>query len=344
MFHFASPYWLLGVLALPLIFWWHLKKKHSAMRFTSVDSFAGLKESFRIKLYKILPFIEAFTIGVLLIGLARPQIGKTYEEVATKGIDIMLVMDISSTMTFIDFPLDYSVDKIRGILNSGHPEKFVRLQIAKDAAKDFINGRKGDRIGLVLFSQQALTQCPLTLDYNILLKLLDEAKFGMIEDGTAIGMGIATAVNRLKDSDGKSKIIILLTDGINNTGKIDPITAALLAKTMGVKIYTIGAGNKGISVGLRETNFGMQYAQVTDQLDEEQLQKIADITGGLYFRADSPDALKGIYKTIDKLEKIDIKMKRYTLYKEIYKYFVYIGLLSLLLYISLIFVVVAKIP
>ncbi|MDD5529765.1 MAG: VWA domain-containing protein [bacterium] len=345
MFHFASPYWLLGLLSLPLIFWWHLKKKHSTMRFTSVDSFAGIKESFRIKLYKILPFIEVFTIGVLLIGLARPQIGKTYEEIVTKGIDIILVLDISSTMNTIDFPPDYSVDKIEGTLRSGHQESLpIRLQIAKNAAKDFINGRKGDRIGLVLFSQQAFTQCPLTLDYNILLKLLDEAKIGMIEDGTAVGMGIATAVNRIKDSDGKSKIIILLTDGINNAGKIDPMTASQLAKTMNIKIYTIGVGNKGISVYPVQTGLGVRFAEVKEQLDEEQLQKIADVTSGLYFRADSPDALKGIYKTIDKLEKVDIKTKRYTLYREIYKYFVYIGLLSLLLYISLILVIIAKIP
>lgn len=342
MFHFASPYWLLGLLVLPFLLWRHRKIRPSSMRFTSVDSLAGLKPSFRVKLYFILPFVEIFILGILLIGLARPQIGKTYEEVVTKGIDIVMVLDISSTMKTMDFPSEYSVERIESILRSGEAKS--RLQVAKDAAKDFIEGRKGDRIGLVVFAQQSFTQCPLTLDYNILLQLLDEIYIGMIEDRTAIGMGIATALNRLKKSTGKSKIIILLTDGLNNAGKIDPETAAQLAKSIGVKIYTIGAGNKGVSVYPYETPLGIRFAQVREQLDEEQLQKIADITGGLYFRADSPGALKGIYKTIDKLEKVDIKTKRYTLFREIYQYFVYLGLLALMIYVVLIFVIIAKIP
>lgn len=342
MFHFASPYWLLGLLVLPFLLWWHRKIKPSSMRFTSVDSLLELKPSFRTRLYFMLPFIEIFTLGILLIGLARPQIGKTYDEVVTKGIDIVMVLDISSTMKTMDFPPEYSPERIESILRSGEAKS--RLQVAKDAAKDFIKGRQGDRIGLVVFAQQSFTQCPLTLDYNILLQLLDEIYIGMIEDRTAVGMGIATALNRLKESTGKSKIIILLTDGLNNAGKIDPETAAQLAKSIGVKIYTIGAGNKGISVYPDETPLGTRYVQVMQQLDEGQLQKIADITGGLYFRADSPDALKGIYKTIDKLEKVDIKTKRYTLYREIYRYFVFLGLLALALYAVLVFLVVAKIP
>ncbi len=344
MFHLANPYWLLGLLILPFLIWWQLRKKSSSMKFTFMETFSGINGSPKTRLYSILPWVEIFVIGTIFIGLARPQIGRTYEEVTTKGIDIMLVLDISSSMRAIGFSESQGISKVKGLLYSGKLPK-DRITLAKDAAKDFIKNRKSDRIGLVVFSEGAFTQCPLTLDYNILAQLLDEVNIGLIEGGTAIGMGIATALNRLKESTAKSKIIILLTDGRNNTGKIDPITAAELASTLDVKVYTIGTGNKGITVYPQNTAFGLQYAQVEgNEIDEEELRKIADVTGGFYFMAETPKALKHIYNTIDKLEKVEIKSRRYTLYREIFKYFILIGFIILAIQIILSFTFVSKIP
>lgn len=344
VFHLANPYWLFGLVVLPFLIWWHRRKKASSMKFTFTKTFSSIKTAPRAKLYNILPYLEVFVIGITLIGLARPQLGRSYEEVTNKGIDIMLVLDISSSMRAIGFPESYSINRIKELL---HTNKLPsnRIELAKNAAKNFIKGRKSDRIGLVVFSKSAFTQCPLTLDYNILLQLLDKVNIGLIEDGTAIGMGIATALNRLKSSKAKSKIIILLTDGRNNAGKIDPLTSAELANTLGVKIYTIGAGNKGITIHPVRTAFGIQYAQVQgEEIDEQELQRIVDATGGLYFLAETPGALKSIYKTIDKLEKVEIKSKRYTLYREIFKYFVMVGFAALMLQMILSFAIVSKIP
>jgi Ca-activated chloride channel family protein len=316
------------------------------MKFVLLETFSGMKVSPKQKLYKILPWSEVLVVAVMFVGLARPQIGRSYEEVTTKGIDIMLVLDISSSMSTLDFPPSCSPDKINRILYAkvGKRPK-DRLSLAKSAARDFIKARTNDRIGLVVFSKQSFTQCPLTLDYNMLLQLLDKVNIGLIEDGTAVGMGVATALNRLKESTGKSKIIVLLTDGRNNAGKIDPATAADLASTLGVKIYAVGTGNKGISVYPQQTGFGTRYAQVPGQdINEQELQRIADATNGLYFLAETPGALKNIYATIDKLEKVEIKSRRYTLYKEIFKYFVMVGLAILAIQAILSFTLVSKVP
>lgn len=348
MFHLANPYWLFGLLVIPALVWWHRRRKPASMKFpfTSLVPFSSL-ESPKTRLYKISHWLEFAVIGLIIIGLARPQLGRSYEEVITKGIDIVVVLDISSSMLTIDFPESYSIDKIRDVLSRGKLGRLPpnRITLAKKSARDFIEHRKNDRIGLVVFSKEAFTQCPPTLDYNILLQLLEDVDIGLIEDGTAIGMGIAIALNRLKESTAKSKIIVLLTDGQNNAGKIDPLTAAELARSIGVKIYTIGTGNRGISIYPVQTPFGLRYAQVSGQeLNESELQKIADVTGGLYFLAETPGALTRIFNTIDKLEKVEIKSRRYTLYKEIYKYFVLLGFALLVICTILSFTYICKIP
>lgn len=345
MFHLANPYWLIGLGIIPLLVWWHNKKKPASMKFTWVQDIGGT--TFKTTLYKILHWFEFCAIGLILVGLARPQIGRSYEEITTKGIDIVIALDISSSMLTVDFPESYNPNKIKELLFMGKITKLPpnRVTLAKKAGREFIENRKNDRIGLVVFSKEAFTQCPLTLDYNILLQLFDRVDIGLIEDGTAIGMGIVTALNRLKESTAKSKVIVLITDGQNNAGKIDPITAAELARSLGVKIYAIGAGSKGISIYPVQTEFGLRYVQVSGQsVNEVELQKLANITGGLYFLAETPGTLTNIFNTIDKLEKVEIKSRRYTLYKEIFKYFVMIGFAILVLQLILSLIYIRKIP
>ncbi len=316
MLEFKSPYFLLILLAIPLHIYYRRRVKPATMLFTQVDIAKNLTESFRVKLRKIFNYIEYGGLACLVIALARPRWGKSIEEIVTHGVDIVLALDISGSMRAVDFP------------------PHDRIWLAKKVAKDFILGRPYDRIGLVVFARKAFTQCPLTLDHNILIELLDRVYIGMIEDGTAIGMGLVTALNRLKDSQAKSKVIILLTDGRNNAGKIDPITAAKFAHELGVKVYTIGAGKRGESLYPFETPFGIQYAKVKGvDLNEPELKEIAKITGGLYFRAETKEALEKVYKTIDKLEKVEFKKHTYKLYKELFMPVLITGLLLMSLVI-----------
>jgi Ca-activated chloride channel family protein len=231
--------------------------------------------------------------------LARPQKIDKYQDVTTEGIDIVLTQDISGSMLSRDFKPD-------------------RLEAAKNIATEFISGRPYDRIGLVVFSGVSFTQCPLTTDHAVLINLLREIQSGMIEDGTAIGMGLATAVNRIKDSQAKSKVIILLTDGVNNRGEIAPETAAEIAKTFGIRVYTIGVGTHGMAPYPVQTPFGIQYQDIPVEIDEAILQKIAETTGGKYFRATDNDSLEKIYKEIDKLEKSKIDVKQFSRKEEKY--------------------------
>jgi Ca-activated chloride channel family protein len=220
-----------------------------------------------------------------------------------------------------------------------------RLGAAKEVMRDFIKSRKNDRLGLVVFSRFSFTQCPLTLDYGVLLESLDKIEIGMIEDGTAIGTAITNAVNRLRDSTAKSKIIILLTDGINNAGKIDPLTATKAAHALGIKIYTIGAGRPGGALyPVEDPIFGKRYVQMDTQIDEALLRKIADETGGLYFRANDEQGLKEIYETIGKFEKTKIETKEFANYDELAGYFILPGFLILILEIALANTLFMKIP
>jgi Ca-activated chloride channel family protein len=236
---------------------------------------------------------RVFAIILIVFAIARPQSIYTWKNEITEGIDIIIALDVSSSMLARDFQPD-------------------RLEAAKDFAIQFITGRKNDRIGLVVFSGESFTQCPLTTDHRVLINLFREIKSGMIEDGTAIGMGLATAVARLKDSDAKSKVIILLTDGVNNQGAIAPLTAAELAKTFGIKVYTIGVGTKGMAPYPVNTPFGVQLRNVPVEIDEQMMKKIAEMTGGKYFRATDNKKLIQIYEQIDQLERTEIEVKEFS--------------------------------
>jgi Ca-activated chloride channel homolog len=217
--------------------------------------------------------------------------------------------------------------------------------VAKEVIKEFVQGRQNDRIGLVIFAGQAFTQCPLTLDYGVLLTFLDQVDFGMVEDRTAIGMGLATAVNRLRDSKAKSRIIILLTDGINNAGEIDPETAADIAHALGIRVYTIGVGKPGKApYPVEDPVFGKRYIYMDNELDERQLTKIAEITGGRYFRAKTEDMLKNVYDQISQLEKTKVKVKEYLQFDEHFPYLLMLGALALLLELLMRETVLRRLP
>jgi Ca-activated chloride channel family protein len=241
-------------------------------------------------------------VAGIIIALARPQSGLRGEEIKTEGIDIMLALDVSSSMLAEDIEPN-------------------RVEAAKEVAADFVQGRRNDRIGLVVFSGKAYTQCPLTLDYGVLLELFEEMKVGMIEDGTAVGMGLGVAVNRLRDSDAQSKVVILLTDGRNNRGEIDPKTAAQLATSFDIRVYTIGAGKQGTArYPVDDPFLGRRYVQMRVDVDEEMLQEVADLTGGQYFRATDRKSLESIYQEIDQLEKTEIEVTEFTRYSELFHF------------------------
>ena len=330
MFRFANPYYLLLLIFVPFLFYYYNKiraKKQAVIRYSSFDIFKNLGQQNRVIYRKILDLSRILVIILCIIALARPQMGTSSEEINTEGVDIILALDISGTMSSEDFK----------------PKN--RLSVAKEVIKKFIQGRKTDRQGLVVFSSQSFTQCPLTLDYNLIIKLVDKVELGMIKDGTAIGMGIATSINRLRDSNAKTKVIILLTDGRNNTGEIDPVTAANLAKTMGIKIYTIGVGKpEGAIFPVKNPFFGKNYVKVPIDLDEDILKQIADITGGLYFRADSENKLFEIYKQIDAMEKTIIKRKEYKRYNELFRYFLIPAFVILAAELILGYTIFLKIP
>ena len=239
-------------------------------------------------------------MALLIVVLARPQSTDSWSSSSTEGIDIMLSMDISGSMLAQDL-------------------KPNRLEAAKDVAASFINGRPNDNIGLVVFSAESFTQCPLTTDHAVLLNLFKDIQSGMIQDGTAIGLGLANAVSRIKDSQAKSKVIILLTDGSNNAGEIAPVTAAEIAKTFGVRVYTIGVGTQGMAPYPFQTAFGVQYQNIPVEIDEATLKQIAAITGGQYFRATDNASLKEIYAEIDQMEKTKISVQEFSKKQEEYK-------------------------
>lgn len=254
-----------------------------------------------------LPALLRLAAGILLIlALARPQSGIGEEKTTKYVVDVMISMDVSGSMATMDFA-------------PGN-----RLEAAKLEARRFIEGRRHDRIGLVVFAAQSITQAPLTGDHEAVLTLLQRLQMGILEDGTAIGLGLATAVNRLKDSEAKSKVIILLTDGVNNAGEIDPLTAARLAQRYGIRVYTIGVGKEGVSVWpVHDPRFGTRLLKVETQIDEKTLKEIARLTDGQYFRAQDERGLREVFKQIDKLEKTEIKVETYTHYEEKYHWFLW---------------------
>ncbi len=265
-----------------------------------------MKKSFADKSLLVLKIAVVFLLSLALL---RPQFGKGREFISGKAVDIMIVLDISGSMLAMDFG------------------KHSRIEVAKKEAKRFIKGRPGDRIGLVVFAAKTFLQCPLTIDHNLLMDFIDMVKVGMIQDGTAIGSAIATAINHLKDKHSKSKIIVLITDGVNNAGKIDPITAAKIAKKLRIKVYTIGVGRSGYApFVVNDPVFGKRIVTGKTELDENLLRQIADLTGAKYFRVEDENGMREVFSEIDKLEKNDIRIERYRIYKDLFPVLLWIAL------------------
>lgn len=311
---FAYPKILfLLILVIPMVVWYIMKlKSASSVQVSSIKSVEDLPVSYKEILSHILFGLRMMVFSLLVFALARPQSSNSWENVTTQGIDIVLALDISSSMLAQDLRPD-------------------RLEASKDVAIEFISGRPDDRIGLVVFSGESFTQCPLTTDHSVLINLFKNIKSGMIEDGTAIGVGLANAVKRLKDSDAISKVVILLTDGVNNQGAINPITAAELAKTFGIRVYTVGVGTEGTAKYPAQDMFGRtRMISMEVEIDEETLQQISDITDGKYFRATDNNKLRQIYQEIDLLEKSKINVKEFSRKEEEYLPFVLAAVILLL--------------
>ncbi|NWF88570.1 MAG: VWA domain-containing protein [Ignavibacteriaceae bacterium] len=312
---FAYPWVLYSLFLIPLMFIWYWfkgRKKEPSIGYSSLNIFKTISPNWKERM-KHLPFIlRCIAVGLLIIALARPQSFSSGENIFTEGIDIAMVLDISGSMLAEDF----------------RPN---RLDAAKAVIDEFIRGRSTDRIGLVIFSREAFTQCPLTVDYSVLRNLLKEIRSGMIDDGTAIGNAIANGVNRLKDSEAKSKVIILLTDGINNAGEVNPISAAQIAKAFGVRIYTIGVGTRGEAPYPVQTPFGLKYQMVPVEIDEAVLKEIASLSNGKYFRATSNKTLSQIYNEIDRLEKTRVEVTSYKNAKELFSVWLLGGFVILLI-------------
>ncbi len=295
---FANKELLWLLLLIPAIVAWYIWKNKTytaELKVSSVGGFEGVKVSYKQYLRHAVIALRVIAVGLLIIVLARPQSRSSYKDVKTEGIDIVMCLDISGSMLSKDF-------------------KPNRIEAAKEVAQDFIDSRPNDRIGLVIFSGESFTQCPLTTDHAVIKNLFSGIHTGMVADGTAIGNGLATAVSRVKDSKAKSKVVILLTDGINNQGSVAPLTAAEIAKAFGVRVYTVGVGTMGKALApiAMYPDGSYQYGYVDVQIDEKTLGEIADGTGGKYFRATDNDKLKSIYKEIDRLEKTIFEEKNFT--------------------------------
>lgn len=311
---FANPgYLFLLLLLIPVIGWYiyELRKADASVQIGDTRVLQKQPKSLRVRLLH-LPFIlRVAAIILLTLALARPQLTNRWSSESTEGIDIMMALDISGTMLAEDL-------------------KPNRLEAAKQVASDFVLARPNDQIGLVVFAGESFTQCPLTIDHAVLVNLFQSVEYGMIEDGTAIGLGLANAVNRMKDSQTKSKVVILLTDGSNNRGDIDPQTAAEIAKTFGIRVYTVGVGSYGQARIPVQTPIGTQYITMDSEFDETTLQRIAQTTGGQYFRATDNSSLKKIYEQIDQLEKTKLRVREYAKHTENFAPFLYAALLCLL--------------
>jgi Ca-activated chloride channel homolog len=304
---FRNPWFFLVLLAWIPIVWVYLRreKKRPAVRFSDLSILKKIPQSKMIVVRHVPTVLRLIGIGLLAVALARPQLGSSEEEVTTEGVDIMLLLDVSFSMKGLDF----------------QPKN--RLFVAKETIKEFIKKRHNDRIGLVIFAKRSFTKCPLTLDYNVLTQFLENVSFEDFSDQTAIGVALATAGNRIKDSHAKSKVVILLTDGGNNAGDIAPLAAANALGELGIKTYTIGVGKEGeipypVDMVDRFTGkiMGTQVQMVKSDLDEQLLADIAQASGGKFFRAQSTEKLKEIYNTIDKMEKTQIKTKLFTSYSD----------------------------
>ena len=300
---FANPKLLWLLLIVPAAIVWYVlrhRKQEASVRFSDLSGFAKLPKTWKAYLRHLLFALKVAALALLIVALARPQSSSTNKKSNIEGIDIVMAMDVSGSMLARDLKPD-------------------RLTAAKEVASEFVEGRPGDRMGLVIFSGESFTQVPLTTDHGVMLNMLAEMKNGLIDDGTAIGDGLATAISRLKDSDAISKVIILLTDGVNNSGSVDPYTAAEMAKLFGIRVYTIGVGSYGTAPYPVQTPFGTQIQQMKVEIDEKLLQNIANSTDGKYFRATSTQKLDEVYQEIDKLERSKIEVTEFSrLHEEFY--------------------------
>ena len=327
MYRFEDPQFLFLILAIPaLVYVFARRRRSGAIRYSDVESLRQSDVRRTGRRRHVLFALRLFALAALIVAFSRPQTGVTSETLSAEGIDIVLAIDVSSSMLAEDLEPN-------------------RLEAAKAVAAEFVEGRRNDRIGLVVFAGEAFTQVPLTLDYSVVTDLLGQMEVGMIEDGTAVGMGLATAVKRLQASNAESQVVVLLTDGRNNTGEIGPVTAGQMAQALGVRVYTIGAGSQGMArVPVDDRLRGRRYVTVEVDIDEASLQEVAETTGGRYFRATNREGLGQIYEEIDALETTEIEVQNFTSYGELFHYPLAAGLLLLLLEVGLGQTVLRKLP
>lgn len=325
---FGDPIYFLLLLLVPvaayLIYFVH-KKRRTSLTISTTKGIERIPVSWKASVRPIVHVLNLAAMALFIMGLARLQETNIKENIDSEGLDIVLSLDISGSMLAEDF-------------------KPNRIEAAKSTAIHFVKNRPGDRFGIVIFAGESFTQCPITIDHRIVIEQLNKITNGMLNEGTAIGMGLATAVDRLKDTKGKSKIVVLLTDGENNTGKIDPLIALEIAKAYNVKVYTIGVGTEGKAMMPVQTKFGVRKELVDVKIDEALLQKLSKETGGKYYRATDNTSLESIYKEIDKLEKTTVNISTYQQHKERFHLFVLSGLICLMLSLILRYTLFKKIP
>lgn len=316
---FLHPFYFGLLLIIPVMIWWHYrnkKKDNPSIRLTTISGIAEVKPTWKVRLRPSMFWLRILALIFLIIALARPQSSSVSESIDSEGIDIVLSIDVSGSMLAEDL-------------------KPNRIEAAKKVAEEFVNSRPTDRLGLVIFSGESFTQVPITIDHNVLKEQLSQIKSGVLIDGTAIGMGLATGVDRLRASKAKSRVLILLTDGVNNTGLIDPSTALEIAKRYKVRVYTIGIGSKGQAPYPVQTAFGTQKQMMPVQIDEPLLKKIAKETGGNYYRATDNKSLKSVYDEIDQLEKTKIEVSSYKHYAELFFPFALLAIICLVAEVAL---------
>jgi Ca-activated chloride channel family protein len=311
---FAHPKLLYLLLLIPLMLAWYIfrqKDSKASLQMSSLKGFTKAPSTLRVYLRHLPVALRLAAIALVVIVLARPQSTNTWQNVTTEGIDIMLALDVSGSMLARDFTPD-------------------RLEAAKEIGIKFISGRKNDRMGIAIFAGESFTLCPLTTDHAALINMFKDVNMGILEDGTAIGSGLATAVSRLTESDAISRVVILLTDGVNNRGEIAPLTAAEIAKNYGIRVYAVGVGSIGTAPFPVQTPFGTRYQDMEVKIDEDLLRQIASMTGGQYFRATSNKALEEVYRQIDQLEKSKIQVTEYNKRNEEYRRFALLAMALLL--------------
>lgn len=318
-FRFEDPWFLILFLIIPYLVW--KRKEQATISYSSLEILQNIR-AIQVGFLSTIPLVlRLFAISLFIMALARPQEGQKRTEILSMGVDIMLALDTSGSMKALDF-----------IQND---KRDTRLTMVKDVVSKFIENRTNDRMGMVVFGSEAYTQCPLTLDQNILQSFLRKLDIGMAGDSTAIGSAIGIAVKRLKDLKSDSKLIILLTDGRNNAGNLAPLQAAQTAKAFGIKIHTIGVGTRGKAPFLVNSIFGQRYVYQEVDIDEDTLKEISKITGGQYFRATDLESLKLIYKKIDQMEKSEVKIFDHSEYTELFHYFLIPAILILFMEVTL---------